>query len=46
MSILDAPAHYPTDPPPGAVTCLACQGEGLDEDDEYCPVCEGKGWIQ
>ena len=46
VSIFDAPARYPTDPPAGAVTCLACKGEGLDEDDEYCPVCEGKGWVQ
>ena len=45
MSVSDAAARYPTDPPPGAVTCLACKGEGLDEDNEYCPVCKGNGWI-
>ena len=45
MNAFDAPVRCPTDPPPGAVTCLACKGEGLDEDDEYCPVCKGEGWV-
>lgn len=25
--------------------CLGCFGEGLDEDDEYCPYCGGEGVI-
>ena len=26
--------------------CLACKGEGLDEDNEYCPACGGEGVIE
>ena len=25
------------------VICLACKGEGLDENDEYCKECGGEG---
>ena len=28
------------------VICLACKGEGLDENDEYCSQCGGTGVIE
>lgn len=31
--------------PPDAVTCLACKGEGIDEEGEYCEACGGHGWV-
>ena len=30
------------------ITCSACDGEGLDVDDEdkVCPMCDGTGWME
>ncbi len=43
MNAFDAPVRCPTDPPPGAVTCLACKGEGenVDCDHDECQEIEG-----